>query len=38
MQSIRAILLTAILQEPGLVDSEALCDEVTELAVRYLKP
>lgn len=38
MQSIRAILLTAILQEPGLVDSKALCDEVTELAVRYLKP
>ena len=38
MQSIRAILLTAILQEPGLVDSEALCAEVTELAVRYLKP
>lgn len=38
MQSIRAILLTAILQEPGLVDSEALCDEVTKLAVGYLKP
>jgi AcrR family transcriptional regulator len=38
MQSIRAILLTTILQEPVLLDSEALCDEVTELAVRYLKP
>ncbi|HKY39080.1 MAG TPA: TetR/AcrR family transcriptional regulator [Polyangiaceae bacterium] len=37
MQSIRAILLTAILQEPGLFDGEALCAEVTELAVRYLK-
>jgi len=38
MQSIRAILLTAILQEPSLFDGEALCTEVTELAVRYLKP
>ena len=38
MQSIRAILLTAILQEPGLFDGDALCAEVTELAVRYLKP
>lgn len=38
MQSIRAILLSAILQEPGLFDGEALCAEVTELAVRYLKP
>jgi len=38
MQSIRAILLTAILQEPALFDGEVLCDEVTELAVRYLKP
>jgi AcrR family transcriptional regulator len=38
MQSIRAILLTAILQEPSLFDGEALCAEVTELAVRYLQP
>jgi AcrR family transcriptional regulator len=38
MQSIRAILLTTILQEPVLLDSEALSAEVTELAVRYLKP
>jgi hypothetical protein len=38
MQSIRAILLTAILQEPDLLDGEALRAEVTELAVRYLKP
>jgi AcrR family transcriptional regulator len=38
MQSIRAVLLTAILQEPTLFDDEALCTEVTELAVRYLKP
>jgi hypothetical protein len=30
--------MTTILQEPVLLDSEALCAEVTELAVRYLKP
>jgi hypothetical protein len=38
MQSIRAVLLTAILQEPALFDDDALEREVTELAVRYLKP
>ena len=38
MQSIRSIVLTAILQEPTLLDDEGLTSEVTELAVRYLKP
>ncbi len=38
MQSIRAVLLTAILEEPALLEGDALALELTELAVRYLKP
>jgi AcrR family transcriptional regulator len=38
MQSIRAIALTTIAQEPALFDDSALTAEVTELAIRYLKP
>jgi AcrR family transcriptional regulator len=38
MQSIRSVVLTAILQDPALLDDERLTAELTELAVRYLKP
>lgn len=38
MQSIRSIALTTIAQEPALLDDPALTREVTELAVRYLRP
>lgn len=38
IQSIRSIVLTTILQEPALLDDERLVAEVTELAVRYLRP
>ncbi len=38
IQSIRAVVLTAILQQPELVESDALAQELTELAVRYLAP
>jgi AcrR family transcriptional regulator len=38
MQSIRSIVLTTILQEPELLEEEALVAEVTELAFRYLEP
>jgi len=38
MQSLRAVVLTAILQEPALLEGEALTKELTELAVRYLAP
>jgi hypothetical protein len=38
MQSIRSVVLTAVLQEPALLDDEALTAQLTELAVRYLRP
>ena len=38
MQSIRAVALTTVLQEPELLDGEALRKELTELATRYLAP
>jgi AcrR family transcriptional regulator len=38
MQSIRAVALTTILQEPELLDGEALRKELAELAARYLAP
>jgi AcrR family transcriptional regulator len=38
MQSIRAVALTAILQEPTLLEGDALKRELIELAVRYLAP
>ena len=38
MQSIRAVALTTILQEPALLDGDALRKELGELATRYLAP
>jgi AcrR family transcriptional regulator len=38
MQSIRSVILTAILQEPALVAGGALTKELTLLATRYLAP
>lgn len=38
LQSIRSVVLTTILQEPALLNDERLQEELTELAVRYLKP
>jgi hypothetical protein len=38
MQSIRAVALTTVLQEPALLEGEALRKELTELATRYLAP
>jgi AcrR family transcriptional regulator len=38
MQSIRSVVLTAILQEPKLVEGDELTQELTLLATRYLAP
>jgi AcrR family transcriptional regulator len=38
MQSIRATLLTTLLEDSSLLDQESLATELTELAVRYLRP
>jgi AcrR family transcriptional regulator len=38
IQSIRSVVLTTIVQEPALLNDERLLEELTELAVRYLKP
>ena len=38
MQSIRAVALTTVLQEPALFEGDALRKELTELATRYLAP
>ncbi|HEY8075269.1 MAG TPA: TetR/AcrR family transcriptional regulator [Labilithrix sp.] len=38
MQSIRSVILTAILQEPALLDDDAIARELAILATRYLAP
>lgn len=38
LQSIRAVAVTTVLQDPELLDGEALRKELTELATRYLAP
>jgi AcrR family transcriptional regulator len=38
MQSIRSVVLTAILQEPELLDGDALTNELAIMATRYLAP
>jgi AcrR family transcriptional regulator len=38
LQSIRAVVLTAILQEPSLLDGDALAKELAIMATRYLAP
>jgi hypothetical protein len=38
LQSIRSVILTAVLQEPELIAGDALTKELTLLATRYLAP